>query len=86
VSLKPIPEDEIPYVSWSISTNPKCILDTEGLKRWFALSTEHTQLYKNAWKDHDCIGLNHNMAFIDQEDIIVVCEDCNTFQCFNRLH
>ena len=75
------------HVGWTISRNPVCILDVERMKeRISQVPDEHIHIYKNEWKDRECIDANHRMIYFHTYGVIAICEDCNTTQSFNCVH
>ncbi len=74
-------------VTWLISRNPRNVLDLERMKNSRILVQENLEhIYKNKWKDQECIGLDHKLWYFDNFGVQVICENCNTIQCFNRTH
>ena len=74
-------------VGWTISRNPACILDVEHMKEHISqVPTEHIDIYKNEWKDRECINANHRMVYFHTYGVIAICEDCDTTQSFNCMH
>jgi len=73
-------------VTWSISRNPGNVLDLERMKNTNILPIELEHIYKNIWKDRDCVQLDHKIWYFDNFGVQAICENCNTFQCFNRMH
>lgn len=75
------------HVGWTISRNPTCILDVERMKEHISqVPAEHIDIYKNEWKDRECIEANHRMIYFHTYGVIAICEDCNTSQSFNCVH
>ena len=79
----------LPEITWSISRNPQCPLWMNQIQD-LVPTIEDTQKYQPLWKDHDCITNQHNMFYyqmnpIDKTDIICICENCNTYQKFNKI-
>lgn len=75
-------------ITWSISRNPSNVLDLERMKNMnnIYLSNDLIPMYKNVWKDRDCIDQNHTLWFFQPFAVICICENCNTVQSFNKLH
>ena len=75
-------------ITWSISRNPRNVLDIERMKNMnnIRLSDDLIPMYKDVWKDRDCIDQNHNLWFFKPFAIICICENCNTVQSFNQIH
>ena len=73
-------------VTWSISRNPGNVLDLERMKNTNILHENVEHIYKNIWKDRDCVQLDHKIWYFDNFGVQAICENCNTFQCFNRMH
>ena len=74
-------------VNWLISRNPRNVLDLERMKNSRILVQENLEhIYKNKWKDRECIGLDHKLWYFDNYGVQVICENCNTIQCFNQMH
>jgi len=74
-------------VTWSICRNPLNVLNIDSMKRNNPrVSTSNVYLYKNLWKDRGCIENNHNILYFQPFGVTVICETCNTIQCFNLLH
>ena len=75
-------------VTWSISRNPSNVLDLERMKNMNNIYLEENliPMYKNVWKDRDCIDQNHSLWFFKPFAVICICENCNTVQSFNRIH
>jgi hypothetical protein len=47
---------------------------------------QHHALYKRTWKKHECIDNSHTLSYLSPHGVVVICEDCNIIQCYNRLH
>ncbi len=73
-------------VTWSISRNHRNTLDLERMKRSNILPENYEHIYKNNWKDHDCINQNHKIWYFNRFGVVAICENCNTVQSFNQLH
>ena len=73
-------------VTWSISRNPGNVLDLERMKNTNILHENVEHIYKNIWKDRDCVQLDHKIWYFDNFGVQAICENCNTFQYFNRMH
>jgi len=74
-------------ITWSISRNRRNGLDIERMKNMnMFLADNLISTYKNVWKDQDCVEQNHNLLFFQSYTVLCICESCNTFQSFNRLH
>ena len=74
-------------ITWSISRNPANVLDIERMKSMnIYVSNNSIPIYKNEWKDQDCVEQNHNLLFFQPYGVLCICENCNTIQCYNRLH
>jgi hypothetical protein len=74
-------------VTWLISKNPQNVLDLERMKNSdFFLQENLEPIYKNKWKDRQCIDLDHKLLYFDTGGVVVICENCNTIQSYNRLH
>lgn len=79
--------EDIVDISWSICRNKKNYLNIESMKNNnFNLENSYINIYKNLWKDRDCVNRNHIMHYFQPYGVLVICETCNTIQCFNRLH
>ena len=76
----------IPNVTWTISRNPRNILNIDAMKSMTSVPENFIDIYKNKWKDQDCINQNHSMIYSQPKGVVVICEDCNTIQCFNVMH
>jgi hypothetical protein len=72
--------------TWSISRNPINVLDLERMKKSNLLPVDLEPIYKNLWKDQECIGLDHKLWYFNNYGVQAICENCNTIQCFNQLH
>ena len=79
-------EEQSEPVTWSISRNPGNVLDLERMKNTNILHENVEHIYKNIWKDQDCIRLDHKLWYFDNFGVQAICEHCNTIQCFNRMH
>lgn len=73
-------------VTWSISRNPENILNLESMKKTNILSVNLEHIYKNVWKDRDCVDQNHKIWYFNNFGVVAICENCNTVQSFNRMH
>jgi len=73
-------------VEWYISRNPRNVLDLGRMLQTNLLPVNLEHIYKNNWKDQGCIGSDHKLWYFDNFGVQVICESCNTIQCFNRLH
>jgi hypothetical protein len=73
-------------VTWSISRNPRNVLDLSRMLETPLLSANLEYIYKNLWKDQECIGLDHKLWYFDNYGVQAICENCNTIQCYNRMH
>jgi hypothetical protein len=74
-------------VTWSISRNPSNVLDLDRMKNNNNYLEQHLiPMYKNVWKDRDCVDQNHSLWFFKPYGVICICENCNTVQTFNRIH
>jgi len=73
-------------VAWSISRNPQNVLDLSRMLQTSILPDNYRHIYTNNWKDRDCIDQNHHLWYFDNRGVQVICEDCNSIQCFNRQH
>jgi hypothetical protein len=74
-------------IRWTISRNPRCVLNTDDMKRLHeTVPDEHVHIYKNAWKDQDCIAQNHRMVYLQPYGVIAICEDCDTIQTYCLMH
>lgn len=74
-------------VTWSISRNPSNVLDLDRMKSMnIYLEDDLIPMYKNVWKDRDCIDQNHSLWFFKPFAVLCICENCNTVQSFNRIH
>ena len=50
------------------------------------LPIQHHALYKRTWKKNECIDNSHSLSYLSPYGVVVICEDCNIIQCYNRLH
>ncbi len=73
-------------VTWSISRNPRNVLNLNRMLQTTLLSDNLEHIYKNLWKDQECIGLDHKVWYFDNYGVQAICENCNTIQCFNEIH
>jgi hypothetical protein len=73
-------------VTWSISRNPRNVLDLSRMLQTNILPVNLEYIYKNLWKDQECIGLDHKLWYFDNYGVQAICENCNTIQCYNRMH
>lgn len=74
-------------VTWTLSRNPACIIDIETMKQSFIrVPDQYIPMYKNTWKDRDCILHNHTMLYVRTYGVLGICEDCNTIQPYNCIH
>ena len=37
-------------------------------------------------KKNECIDNSHSLSYLSTPGVVVICEDCNIIQCYNRLH
>lgn len=81
-----INDELIEHVTWSISRNPGNVLDLERMLQTNVLPIALEHIYKNNWKDQDCVHLDHKIWYFDNFGVQAICENCNTIQCFNRMH
>jgi len=70
-------------ISWTISRNPRNTLDIEFMKSVRCVPADLVDVYKRNWKDQDCIAQNHPMVYSHPSGVVVICEHCNTVQCFD---
>lgn len=75
-----------PNVTWTISRNPRNVLNIDVMKSVKSVPENFIDIYKNIWKDQDCINENHSMVYSQPYGVVVICEDCNTVQCFKLMH
>ena len=73
-------------VTWSNSRNPINVLNLESMKNTNILSVDLEHMYKDVWKDRDCVDQNHKIWYFNNFGVVAICENCNTVQSFNRLH
>ena len=80
-------EIDIPPVTWSLSRNPRCILDIAQMKMCGAiLNDDKKRVYQEKWKDQDCVSQNHELFFIHTFGVLGICETCTTIQSYNLMH
>jgi len=71
----------------NIKSNNQNILDINKLKNICKnLEGDIKEIYLELFNDKDCITNNHNLICLEKFGVKIICEDCNTIQCFNRLH
>ena len=73
-------------VTWLISRNPRNVLDLNRMLQTNLLPVDLEHIYINKWNDRDCVDLHHKIWYFDNYGVQAICENCNTIQCFNRLH
>lgn len=70
----------------SNSKNKQNILDINSMRNIKNLYGSDMMIYINKWNDRECVNNNHKFIVSNPYGVLVICEDCNTIQCFNRLH
>ncbi len=75
-------EVEPDHISWSISRNPHCPMDIPMVIRMHNhVPLNSCTLYRDEWKDRDCIDTNHQMYYLQiMRRVITVCATCVTYQ------
>jgi len=77
-------EVDLPPVTWSISRNPRCNLDIREIKMCGTILNEgNERIYREKWKDPDCLSQNHKMLFVRTYGVLGICETCTTIQSYN---
>jgi hypothetical protein len=69
-------------VSWSISRNPHCPMDIPiAIHMHNHVPLNFQTLYRDEWKDRDCIDTNHQMRYLQiMHRVISICTTCKTYQ------
>ena len=68
------------------SKNKENILDINYIKKLSNVNGSDRMIYINRWNDRECVNNNHKFIVSNPYGVLVICEDCNTIQCFNKLH
>jgi len=79
-------EIDIPPVTWSLSRNPRCILNIAIMKGGSILNDDKKRVYQEQWKDQDCVSQNHKLFFVHTFGVLGICETCTTIQSYNLMH
>lgn len=67
--------------------NNKNILDINIMKNIYKnIEGDIKEIYLELFNNKDCITNNHNLICLEKFGVKIICENCNTLQCFNRLH
>ena len=80
-------EQEQPEITWSISRNRANVLNIESMKNIHRqVPVEKRLVYKQGWKDRDCLSRGHTMHYFQPYGVVVICETCNTVQSYALMH
>jgi hypothetical protein len=80
-------EHELPEITWSISRNRANVLNIESMKNIHRqVPVEKRLVYKQGWKDRDCLSRGHTMHYFQPYGVVVICETCNTVQSYALMH
>ena len=66
--------------------NKENVLNINSMKKGPHVPVYFTYLYKQRWNDRGCVNTNHKLHYFQPYGVVVICETCNTVQCFNKLH
>ena len=69
-----------------LKRNKENVLNINSMKKGPLVPVYFTYLYKQRWNDRGCVNTNHKLHYFEPYGVVVICETCNTIQCFNKLH
>lgn len=80
-------KEETEEITWSISRNPTNVLDIDTMKYSHQqVPTEKCHMYRQLWKDRDCVLREHTMHYFQGRCVTTICETCNTVENFPLQH
>jgi len=66
--------------------NNNNILNINSIIQFNIFDDNIRKLYLDNWNDKYCLEDNHNFLVCKTYGVLVICKDCNTIQCMNKLH
>jgi len=84
ISARHIPIDRnVSTADGNVYTTVDCI---EGFDNVIQVPSEYEYLYKQQWKNRECINNNHTIIYRKPYGVIAICTQCLIIQCFNLAH